>query len=95
MDGVVGLTQCAIGQSESFTYRFRIDESQSGTFWYCDLSIRLYFSDSFQETGIMLMRAFNDLMDFSAELWCINQQIQQGRDLICPRISMTQKNFYL
>ncbi|KAH8696228.1 multicopper oxidase-domain-containing protein [Talaromyces proteolyticus] len=34
MDGVVGLTQCAIGPSENFTYQFRIDESQSGTFWY-------------------------------------------------------------
>ncbi|ODA81348.1 hypothetical protein RJ55_04313 [Drechmeria coniospora] len=34
MDGVVGLTQCAIAPSTNFTYRFRIDESQSGTYWY-------------------------------------------------------------
>ena len=34
MDGVVGLTQCAIPPSANFTYRFRIQESQSGTFWY-------------------------------------------------------------
>ncbi|KJZ74708.1 hypothetical protein HIM_05825 [Hirsutella minnesotensis 3608] len=34
MDGVVGLTQCAIRPSQSFTYRFRIDESQHGTYWY-------------------------------------------------------------
>ncbi|PHH92493.1 hypothetical protein CDD83_7130 [Cordyceps sp. RAO-2017] len=34
MDGVVGLTQCAIPPSQNFTYRFRIDEQQSGTFWY-------------------------------------------------------------
>jgi FtsP/CotA-like multicopper oxidase with cupredoxin domain len=33
MDGVIGLTQCAIGKSESFTYRFRIGDEQSGTFW--------------------------------------------------------------
>ncbi|KYK62117.1 hypothetical protein DCS_03264 [Drechmeria coniospora] len=33
MDGVVGLTQCAIAPSTNFTYRFRIDESQSGTYW--------------------------------------------------------------
>ncbi|PNY26831.1 L-ascorbate oxidase [Tolypocladium capitatum] len=34
MDGAVGLTQCAIASSRNFTYRFRIDESQSGTYWY-------------------------------------------------------------
>ncbi|KAK2606296.1 hypothetical protein QQS21_003344 [Conoideocrella luteorostrata] len=34
MDGVVGLTQCAILSSEQFTYRFRIPDHQSGTFWY-------------------------------------------------------------
>ncbi|XP_044717680.1 multicopper oxidase domain-containing protein [Hirsutella rhossiliensis] len=34
MDGAVGLTQCAIGPAEDFTYRFRIHEQQSGTFWY-------------------------------------------------------------
>ncbi|KAH8809441.1 laccase [Xylogone sp. PMI_703] len=34
MDGVVGLSQCAIGPFESFTYRFRVDDSQFGTFWY-------------------------------------------------------------
>ncbi|RHZ58286.1 hypothetical protein CDV55_106464 [Aspergillus turcosus] len=34
MDGVVGVTQCAIGPSESYTYRFRIDDSQFGTFWH-------------------------------------------------------------
>ncbi|KND87131.1 L-ascorbate oxidase [Tolypocladium ophioglossoides CBS 100239] len=34
MDGAVGLTQCAIAPSDNFTYRFRIDESQSGTYWY-------------------------------------------------------------
>lgn len=34
MDGVVGLTQCSISKSESFTYKFRIDARQSGSFWY-------------------------------------------------------------
>ncbi|KAJ5218927.1 multicopper oxidase-domain-containing protein [Penicillium cinerascens] len=34
MDGVVGVSQCAIGPSESYTYRFRIDDSQFGTFWH-------------------------------------------------------------
>lgn len=34
MDGVVGITQCAIPLGGSFTYRFRIAGSQSGTFWY-------------------------------------------------------------
>jgi FtsP/CotA-like multicopper oxidase with cupredoxin domain len=34
MDGVVGLSQCAIGPSESYTYRFRIDDMQFGTFWH-------------------------------------------------------------
>jgi len=33
MDGVVGLTQCAIPSKESFTYRFRIPDDQAGTFW--------------------------------------------------------------
>ena len=33
MDGAVGLTQCAIAPSNNFTYRYRIDESQSGTYW--------------------------------------------------------------
>jgi FtsP/CotA-like multicopper oxidase with cupredoxin domain len=32
MDGPVGVTQCAIKQGRSFTYRVPIDE-QSGTFW--------------------------------------------------------------
>lgn len=34
MDGVVGVSQCAIGPSESYTYRFRIDDGQFGTFWH-------------------------------------------------------------
>ncbi|TWU71937.1 hypothetical protein ED733_003469 [Metarhizium rileyi] len=34
MDGVVGLTQCAIQSSQSFTYQFRIPDDQAGTFWY-------------------------------------------------------------
>lgn len=34
MDGVVGLTQCAIGLGRSYTYRFRIADTQHGTFWY-------------------------------------------------------------
>ena len=34
MDGVVGLTQCSIAKSQKFTYQFRIDEDQAGTFWY-------------------------------------------------------------
>lgn len=33
MDGVVGLTQCAIQPSQTFTYRFRIAHHQEGTFW--------------------------------------------------------------
>ncbi|KAG5930702.1 hypothetical protein E4U53_002171, partial [Claviceps sorghi] len=34
MDGVMGLTQCAIRYKKSFTYRFRIADDQAGTFWY-------------------------------------------------------------
>ncbi|KAH8690199.1 multicopper oxidase-domain-containing protein [Talaromyces proteolyticus] len=34
MDGVVGVSQCAIGPFESYTYRFRIETNQFGTFWY-------------------------------------------------------------
>lgn len=33
MDGVVALTQCAIPAAANLTYRFRIDDSQSGTYW--------------------------------------------------------------
>ncbi|KAJ9209949.1 CAZyme family AA1 [Paecilomyces variotii] len=34
MDGVVGVTQCAIAPGSSFTYNFTIPADQSGTFWY-------------------------------------------------------------
>ncbi|KAJ3479850.1 hypothetical protein NLG97_g8215 [Lecanicillium saksenae] len=34
MDGVVGVTQCAIAQNNNFTYRFTLDEKQHGTYWY-------------------------------------------------------------
>lgn len=34
MDGVVGVTQCAILPGTSFTYNFTIPADQSGTFWY-------------------------------------------------------------
>ncbi|CAG8948828.1 hypothetical protein HYFRA_00001951 [Hymenoscyphus fraxineus] len=34
MDGVVGLTQCPIKTSKSFTYKFKIDDDQAGTYWY-------------------------------------------------------------
>ncbi|KJK81349.1 hypothetical protein H634G_03368 [Metarhizium anisopliae BRIP 53293] len=34
MDGVVGLTQCAIQPLQTFTYQFRIAHHQEGTFWY-------------------------------------------------------------
>ncbi|KAK9443379.1 Multicopper oxidase family protein [Metarhizium brunneum] len=34
MDGVVGLTQCAVQPSQTFTYKFRIAHHQEGTFWY-------------------------------------------------------------
>ncbi|KAH8802618.1 laccase iv [Xylogone sp. PMI_703] len=34
MDGVVGVTQNAIPAGSSFTYEFRIDDTQTGTFWY-------------------------------------------------------------
>jgi FtsP/CotA-like multicopper oxidase with cupredoxin domain len=34
MDGVVGLTQYAIEPSKSFTYKFKLDRDQVGTFWY-------------------------------------------------------------
>lgn len=33
MDGVAGLTQCAIQSKKKFTYRFRIPDDQAGTFW--------------------------------------------------------------
>ncbi|OAA53343.1 ferro-O2-oxidoreductase [Cordyceps fumosorosea ARSEF 2679] len=34
MDGVVGVTQCAIAHNNNFTYRFTLDDSQHGTYWY-------------------------------------------------------------
>ncbi|KAH8888947.1 hypothetical protein GQ53DRAFT_723716 [Thozetella sp. PMI_491] len=34
MDGVPGVTQCSIGFRQNFTYSFRIEDAQSGTFWY-------------------------------------------------------------
>ena len=34
MDGAVGFTQCPIRKGGNFTYEFKIDETQSGTFWY-------------------------------------------------------------
>ncbi|TQV93610.1 ferro-O2-oxidoreductase [Cordyceps javanica] len=34
MDGVVGVTQCAIAHNNNFTYRFTLDEKQHGTYWY-------------------------------------------------------------
>ena len=34
MDGSSGLTQCPIRPGKSYTYRMKIDEHQSGTFWY-------------------------------------------------------------
>ncbi|KAF1734621.1 Laccase-1 [Beauveria bassiana] len=34
MDGVTGVTQCGIQQDHSFTYKFRIDPEQHGTYWY-------------------------------------------------------------
>lgn len=34
MDGVVGLTQCAIAPGHNFTYHFRLSHQQAGTFWY-------------------------------------------------------------
>jgi FtsP/CotA-like multicopper oxidase with cupredoxin domain len=37
MDGAVGFTQCPIPSNENFTYRFKVDDDQAGTFWY-DLS---------------------------------------------------------
>lgn len=33
MDGAVGITQCAIPPGGDFTYRFKIGEEESGTFW--------------------------------------------------------------
>ncbi|KAJ3494552.1 hypothetical protein NLG97_g4007 [Lecanicillium saksenae] len=34
MDGVTGVTQCGIAEGQSFTYKFRIDPKQHGTYWY-------------------------------------------------------------
>ncbi|ATY65915.1 ferro-O2-oxidoreductase [Cordyceps militaris] len=34
MDGVVGVTQCAIVQNNNFTYHFTLDNKQHGTYWY-------------------------------------------------------------
>ncbi|KAG6006943.1 hypothetical protein E4U21_006562 [Claviceps maximensis] len=34
MDGVVGITQCAIGPGSTFVYKFSVDQQQHGTFWY-------------------------------------------------------------
>ncbi|GJN67754.1 hypothetical protein PLICBS_001782 [Purpureocillium lilacinum] len=34
MDGVVGVTQCSIRPTDSFTYKFQIPQEQHGTFWY-------------------------------------------------------------
>ncbi|KAG5999529.1 hypothetical protein E4U43_002016 [Claviceps pusilla] len=34
MDGVVGITQCAVGPGSTFAYKFNVDQEQHGTFWY-------------------------------------------------------------
>lgn len=34
MDGAVGFTQNATPPNSSFVYTYKIDEEQSGTFWY-------------------------------------------------------------
>lgn len=34
MDGVTGITQCGVPEGESFTYKFKIDKEQHGTYWY-------------------------------------------------------------
>ncbi|XWW96247.1 hypothetical protein V2A60_004220 [Cordyceps javanica] len=34
MDGVTGVTQCGVREGQSFTYKFRIDPEQHGTYWY-------------------------------------------------------------
>ncbi|TVY13380.1 L-ascorbate oxidase [Lachnellula arida] len=34
MDGVVEVTQCAIAPGQHFTYKFKIQDDQAGTFWY-------------------------------------------------------------
>lgn len=34
MDGAVGFTQCPIPTGGNFTYEFKIDAEQHGTFWY-------------------------------------------------------------
>ena len=34
MDGAVGLTQCPISAGKKFTYKFDVEEQQSGTFWW-------------------------------------------------------------
>ncbi|OAA53357.1 ferro-O2-oxidoreductase [Cordyceps fumosorosea ARSEF 2679] len=34
MDGATGVTQCVIPEGRSFTYKFRIDPEQHGTYWY-------------------------------------------------------------
>lgn len=40
MDGVVGLTQCAIPPTQSATYDFTIADHQAGTFWYVNAARR-------------------------------------------------------
>lgn len=34
MDGTVGVTQCTIASGQNFTYNFRIEDTQHGTYWY-------------------------------------------------------------
>lgn len=33
MDGAVGVTQCTIAQKDTFTYKFKIQDYEHGTFW--------------------------------------------------------------
>jgi hypothetical protein len=64
MDGVVGLTQCAIGPSKSFTYKFKLDRDQVGTFWYESETIITWRKLLIAVTGI------TPTLNFSARTDC-------------------------
>lgn len=75
MDGVVGLTQCAIQSKTRFTYRFRIPDHQAGTFWYVGtfefVCLALY--NNTQNPGTMLTRVFNEQMVCTEDLLSISR----------------------
>lgn len=73
MDGVVGLTQRAFLPSETFTYRFKIQSDESGTFWYV-LNQLDAINRQLTVIGIMLILIYSVRMGYLDLWWFTNQQ---------------------